>query len=172
MTNFIIIIDRAIHHTAAAAPVVVVDMECQVVMDHNVKMKIEIGTINQMTAIDTHMKIGIHFFSLLSFGNLKILYFLNVMSNCFFSYYQQQNRNDYRPGGGYDRNDYRQNYQDYRGNGYDNRDPAYFNAMRMNGGAGASGGNRGYGNRDGSYESYYDGNEIHTSILEREKKIK
>lgn len=70
-------------------------------------------------------------------------------------YYPQSNRYDVgRPGaaaGGYDRNDYRQNYQaDYRGNGYDNRDPMYYNAMR--------GGNRGYGNRENSYESYYDGN--------------
>lgn len=74
---------------------------------------------------------------------------------------QQQNRYDYRPGsvgsggsggsGGYDRNDYRQNYQDYRGNGYDNRDPMYFNAMR------GGGNNRGYANRESSYESYYDG---------------
>lgn len=70
-------------------------------------------------------------------------------------YYPQSNRYDVgRPGGGagggYERNDYRQNYQDYRGNGYDNRDPMYYNAMR--------GGNRGYGNRENSYESYYDGN--------------
>ncbi|XP_031633692.1 stress protein DDR48-like isoform X2 [Contarinia nasturtii] len=77
--------------------------------------------------------------------------------------YPQQNRYDYsRPGampgaggsgvsggsGGYDRNDYRQNYQDYRGNGYDNRDPAYYSMKGNNRG--------GYGNRDGSYESYYD----------------
>lgn len=75
-------------------------------------------------------------------------------------YYQSPNRNDaggYRPGaGGYDRNDNRQNYQDYRGNGYDNRDPAYFNSMNSMRG----GGNRGYGNRENSYESYYDGNHI------------
>lgn len=39
--------------------VVVVDMGCKAVTDHNVKTKIAIGTINQMIAIDTHnMKIG------------------------------------------------------------------------------------------------------------------
>lgn len=85
--------------------------------------------------------------------------------------YYQQNRNEYRPAsGGYDRNDYRQNYQDYRGNGYDNRDPAYFNAMRGSGAVGSGGGgNRGYANRDGSYESYYDGSEILVQVLNVKK---
>lgn len=93
-----------------------------------------------------------------------------MILKCMLRYYPQQNRNDYRPGAaGYDRNDYRQNFQDYRGNGYDNRDPAYFNAMR---GSGASGGNRGYTNRDGSYESYYDGSEMNHLTAMRKIEIK
>lgn len=83
----------------------------------------------------------------------------------YFSFscrYYQQNRNEYHPGAGagaatgagaYDRNEYRQNYQ---GNGYDNRNPAYFNAMKGSNRGSGSGSGAGYGNRDG-YESYYDG---------------
>lgn len=58
--------------------------------------------------------------------------------------------------GAYDRsgNDYYQN--DYRGNGYDNRDPAYFNAMRGGGAAGYGGGSGGtaaYGGAN-AYDAY------------------
>lgn len=81
----------------------------------------------------------------------------NIYCVCVFNNqfrYYQPNRYENRPGGagqGYERNDYSQNYQDYRGNGYDNRDPAYFNSMR--------GSNRVYGNRENFYESY-DGNNM------------
>lgn len=69
----------------------------------------------------------------------------------FHCRYYQQNRYEYRPGagagaGGYDQNEYRQNYQEYRGNGYDNRSPMYF---MKNGNRGGSA----YGNRDG-YDAY------------------
>lgn len=59
------------------------------------------------------------------------------------AYYQQQQlqqpqANRYERPAPYERNDYRQNYQDYRGNGYDNRDPMYYQQMK-----GGSYGNRG-----------------------------
>lgn len=67
--------------------------------------------------------------------------------------YGDNNRYDqYRPGyGNYDRNDNRQNYQDYRGNGYDNRDPMYYNSMK--GGQYGGGSNNGMGSTESSYGS-------------------
>lgn len=64
--------------------------------------------------------------------------------------YGDNNRYDqYRPGyATYDRNDNRQNY---RGNGYDNRDPMYYNSMR--GGQYGGGSNYGMGNTGSSYSS-------------------
>lgn len=68
--------------------------------------------------------------------------------------YGDNNRYDqYRPGyGNYDRNDNnRQNSQDYRGNGYDNRDPMYYNSMK--GGHYGGGSNYGMGSTGSSYGS-------------------
>lgn len=66
-----------------------------------------------------------------------------------------------RPGSGYyDRSDYNQN--EYRGNGYDNRDPIYFNSIR---GGGTTGGSSGTGVGSGGYDAgAYDGN-IHCEII-------
>lgn len=144
MTIFIIIIDRDIHQQ--------VDTESHH-MDRNVKTKTVIGITNQTIVIEIHhMKIGkilwLQFCCSLrlEINEITSIYFIQIR-------YNQQNRYDYRPvSGGYDRNEYRQNYQDYRGNGYDNRDPMYFTAMK--------GGNRGYGNRENPYESNYDGSQI------------
>lgn len=102
----------------------------------------------------------------------------------YSNYYPQQqnrfgesgNRNDqYRPGyNSYDRTDNRQNDQDYRGNGYDNRDPMYYNSNRGTGYSGGSSGvgAGGYNNRDSGYESgsggYHDGNYFLFAILASE----
>lgn len=77
-----------------------------------------------------------------------------------------------------DRNDYRQPSQDYRGNGYDNRDPIYYQQMKgsfygnrgdaggsgngygvsSGGAAGAGAGAGAYGGNEGGY---YDGKRIY-----------
>lgn len=84
MTNFIIIIDRGIHHMVEAVAAAAVAMECLVLTGHSVKMMIAIGIINQMTEIVIHStKIGKN--ASVFFCSTHLKFSINInLKNVFF----------------------------------------------------------------------------------------